>query len=132
MNYGRERGTLGPGVFNGEYNPAIVQTDQAGEIRFFLKNFSVDSKRLVQLTENPLVFNGSIKPQTKAAYSDRFLNAVIWRNQTSNFGLNNIFSVAYGNGVWVAGGSIATLCTSKDDTRYFSVDLDLVAGYLST
>jgi hypothetical protein len=38
-----------------------------------------------------------------------------WSTQTSNFGASSICSVAYGNGVWVAGGPGGTLRTSTDN-----------------
>jgi hypothetical protein len=41
---------------------------------------------------------------------------VTWNTQTSNFGASLIYSVAYGNGVWVAGGQAGTLRTSGTET----------------
>ena len=43
------------------------------------------------------------------------LTSIFWNTQTSNFGTSAISSVAYGNGVWVAGGSGGTLRTSTDN-----------------
>ena len=40
--------------------------------------------------------------------------AVTWTTQTSNFGPSDIFSVAYGNNLWVAGGMAGELRTSTD------------------
>ena len=40
------------------------------------------------------------------------LTNVFWNTQTSNFGSSGIEAVAYGNGVWVAGGAAGTLRTS--------------------
>ena len=37
-----------------------------------------------------------------------------WTTSTSNFGTSVIFSVAYGNGIWVAGGDYAQLRTSTN------------------
>ena len=38
----------------------------------------------------------------------------VWATQTSQFGANLISSVAYGNGLWVAGGTGGALRTSTD------------------
>jgi len=38
-----------------------------------------------------------------------------WNTQAANFGASTIFSVAYGNGVWVAGGAGGALRTSTND-----------------
>jgi hypothetical protein len=59
---------------------------------------------------------------------------VTWNTQTSNFGSSNINSVAYGNGVWVAGGAGGALRTLSDAPSYFPVNLQSsynVAGYLN-
>jgi len=40
---------------------------------------------------------------------------VTWNTQTSNFGSSAINAVAYGNGVWVAGGAGGALRTSTDN-----------------
>jgi hypothetical protein len=40
--------------------------------------------------------------------------AVTWTTQISNFGSSDIFSVAYGNNLWVAGGLAGELRTSTD------------------
>ena len=44
--------------------------------------------------------------------------AVTWVTRTSNFGNRNIFSVAYGNNIWVAGGQYGQLRTSTDGTTW--------------
>jgi hypothetical protein len=38
-------------------------------------------------------------------------DGVFWTTQTSNFGTTNIFSVAYGNSLWVAGGNTGQIRT---------------------
>jgi hypothetical protein len=43
---------------------------------------------------------------------------VTWNTQTSNFGTTIIYSVAYGNGVWVAAGGGGTLRTSTDTVNW--------------
>lgn len=40
-----------------------------------------------------------------------------WTTQTSNFGTTDIFSVAYGNSLWVAGGATGQLRTENPAER---------------
>jgi hypothetical protein len=53
-------------------------------------------------------------------------NAVTWNTQTSNFAGSSINSVAYGNGVWVAGGTGGALRTSTD--RVHSITASTTIG----
>ena len=41
-----------------------------------------------------------------------------WNTQTSNFGTSTILSVAFGNGLWLAGGADRTLRTSTDAVNW--------------
>ena len=110
MNNGRERGTSRPGVSNGQYNPAVLQNDQPGEIRLFFAGMQPDTKNAVSLA-NPRIVVDKSNPKAAAA----IFAAQQWNILTSNFGISAISSVAYGNGVWVAGGNAGNLRTSTND-----------------
>lgn len=45
-------------------------------------------------------------------------DGVSWTQQTSSFGTTAIYSVAYGNGVWVAGGGSNKIATSPDGVTW--------------
>jgi hypothetical protein len=48
-----------------------------------------------------------------------FTNTTLnWTTQTSNFGTTSVFSVAYGNSLWVAGGGTGQIRTSPDATTW--------------
>jgi len=115
VNNGRERGTSRPGVSNGQYNPAVLQNDQPGEVRLFFAGMQPDTKSAVSL-ENIRAVAGKVNK--KAASANGAIaagDAQIWNTQTSNFGGQVPVSVAYGNGVWVAAGLAGTLRTSTND-----------------
>ena len=114
MNNGRERGTSRPGVSNGQYNPAVLQNDQSGEVRLFFVGMQPDMKSAVSL-ENIRTVVGKVSVKaTSAGAASAAGGAQIWNTQTSNFGASVICSVAYGNGVWVAAGSGGALRTSTE------------------
>lgn len=45
-------------------------------------------------------------------------DAITWTSRTSGFGANNIYDVAYGNGLWVAVGQNGTITTSTDGVTW--------------
>jgi hypothetical protein len=112
VNNGRERGTSRPGVSNGQYNPAILQNDQPGEMRFFLLEYQPDTKNTLSL-KNDILKTKYIS--AKVNITNEAKSIFSWITRASNFGASNILSVAYGNGVWVAGGAGGALRTSTDD-----------------
>ena len=111
MNNGRERGTNRPGVSNGQFNPAVLQNDQSGEVRLFLAGMTPDTKNAVSLA-NPRTVAGKSNPKVASGGIQN------WNTQTSNFGtstIDSVKSVEYGNGVWAAVGFAGKLRTSTND-----------------
>jgi hypothetical protein len=65
-------------------------------------------------------------PKAWPAYTGTFNTiykkvAIDWTTQTSNFATSIIQSVAYGNGIWVAGGAGGQIRTSTDTTTWTTV-----------
>ena len=111
MNKGTQSGT------NNDTNPTtndvntfVGQTsDILGVKKLFLDGVTPTNKQITVLNK-----------ETLAPYAKNELvysigeSATSWVTQTSNFGTSTISSVAYGNNLWVAGGSAGTLRTSTD------------------
>lgn len=53
----------------------------------------------------------------------------LWRAETANFGLINVASLAYGNGLWVAGDDLGRIATSTDTINWITAtsNLSLIA-----
>jgi hypothetical protein len=68
--------------------------------------------------------NSLFLSSTKTVDADGTFNTIYnklgidWTTQTSNFGSTNILSVAYGNGLWVAGGAYGQIRTSTNGVTW--------------
>jgi len=72
-----------------------------------------DGSSTALLTQYAKLEHGSpVIPVTLAANYDR--PAASWTTRTSNFGTTRIYSVAYGNNLWVAGGDYGQIRASTD------------------
>ena len=90
--------------------------DDPRQVRFFVPG----SKPANRKFRKYVVFDGTIEafdaqPFVRSQYG--VVNNgydIVWATRTSNFGTTAIFSVAYGNSLWVAGGVTGQLRTSTD------------------
>ena len=69
----------------------------------------------------PMVEDGGVWKEVSEAFVKEggvwksvYIRAVPWGHRTSNFGTSHIYSVAHGNGLWVAAGSEGKLATSPN------------------
>ena len=83
-----------------------VRVKQAGR-RYSSKALAIHDGTTVSFSQSASV---SINPIEAVAGT----GAVTWVTRTPNFGTSNIFSVAYGNNLWVAGGANGSIRTSTD------------------
>jgi hypothetical protein len=54
-------------------------------------------------------------------FPDNVNTGTTWTTVTSNFGNTSIFSIAYGNGLWIAGGYYAQMRTSTNGSTWTTV-----------
>ena len=59
----------------------------------------------------------SITP-TSSTLTVSFAESTVWSTQTSNFGASDIYTIDYGNGLWVAAGISGTLRSSTDTVTW--------------
>ena len=108
---------MNKGLFGNRNNNKYDQ----GEIIFSIDSPGADYIKLDGSIVNSTVYKRGIN---KTFYSKflkslrQFPNSLIWTTQTSNFGSSSINRVAYGNNLWVAGGSGGQIRTSTDGVTW--------------
>lgn len=78
-------------------------------LNYFL--FGTNSGSLYTIDENNLVKQTSLSVPVVQDYIN---TGATWTTQNSNFGTTSIRSIAYGNGLWIAGGDLGQIRTSTN------------------
>ena len=126
----------------------VITTNSATTIASFnasemnASEFSVSATQGLQTTTKMIMVGHNGTTVSSTQYGESSIGntatavagtgAITWVTQTSNFGYTSIRSVAYGNSLWVAGGSTGQIRTSTDAITWTTQTSNFGASHINS